>query len=90
MREIGIDLGGHTSKTLDAFAGKQFDFVITVCDRANESCPFFPGGTERIHWSFDDPSAATGTAEERLQTFRRIRDEIEGRLRTFVTAAARS
>lgn len=90
MREIGVDIRGHASKTLDAFAGERFDYVITVCDRANESCPLFPGDTERIHWSFDDPSAATGSDEQRLAAFRRIRDEIRQRLRTFQILDARS
>jgi len=84
MREIGIDISGHTSKTLVAFQGQNFDYVITVCDRANESCPIFPGGTERIHWSFDDPTAASGGDEERLVVFRRVRDEIRKRLETFI------
>jgi arsenate reductase len=85
MREIGIDISSHTSKTLDAFEGQTFDYVITVCDRANESCPIFPGATQRIHWSFDDPTAATGSDDERLREFRRVRGEIQERLRTFVT-----
>jgi len=89
MRELGIDISGQTSKTLDAFRGEQFDIVITVCDSAKESCPIFAGQTERIHWSFDDPSAATGSDEERLTTFRRIRDEIQTRLRVFVTLSMR-
>ena len=89
MRESGIDISGQSSKTLDAFTGEHFDYVITVCDRANESCPIFPGDTERIHWSFDDPSAATGTEEERLRAFRTIRDAIQQRLRIFVTIATR-
>jgi arsenate reductase len=84
MREIGIDLGGHTSKTLDAFGDDPFDFVITVCDRANESCPLFPGKTERIHWSFDDPTAATGSDEEKLAAFRRIRDEIRAKIAAWI------
>lgn len=85
MREIGIDISGHTSKTLDAFEGQSFDYVITVCDRANESCPIFPGGTERIHWSFEDPTAATGTDEQKLRAFRTVRDSIQQRLRMFLT-----
>ena len=89
MDEIGIDMAEQTSKTLDVYERRTFDFVITVCDRANESCPVFPGDTQRIHWSFDDPSAATGTEEERLRVFRRIRDEIQARLRMFVTIASR-
>ena len=89
MREIGIDISAHRSKTLDAFRGQTFDAVITVCDRANESCPIFPGETERIHWSFDDPSAATGTDEQRLRVFRNVRDAIQQRLRTFLALNAR-
>ena len=89
MRESGIDIGSQRSKTLDGFSGQQFDYVITVCDRANESCPIFPGSTERIHWSFDDPSAATGTDEQRLHMFREIRDAIQGRLRLFQSVTAR-
>lgn len=85
MREIGIDISGHTSKTLDAFEGQSFDYVITVCDRANESCPIFPGGAERIHWSFEDPTAATGTDEQKLRAFRTVRDSIQQRLRMFLT-----
>ena len=84
MRERGIDISGQSSKTLDAFAGQRFDYVITVCDQANESCPVFPGATERMHWNFDDPRAATCTAEERLAVFRRVRDEIRERLLEFV------
>ena len=86
MREIGIDISGHTSNTLEACHGERFDYVITVCDRANESCPVFPGGTERIHWSFEDPSAATGSNEQRLRAFRSVRDAIQQRLRTFLNA----
>ena len=80
MQEIGIDISSHRSKTLDAFADQAFDYVVTVCDRANENCPLFPGRSERIHWSFDDPSAATGTHEERLKAFRVVRDAIRERL----------
>lgn len=87
MREIGIDISGHTSKTLDAFSGENFDYVITVCDRANESCPIFPGTTERIHWSFEDPAAVSGTEEQKLRAFRTVRDAIQQRLRMFLTIA---
>lgn len=89
MRESGIDISGHRSKTLDEFAGDTFDYVITVCDRANESCPIFPGTTERIHWSFDDPTAVMGTDEQKLRAFRTVRDAIQQRLRIFVTIATR-
>jgi len=80
MHELGIDLSGHTSKTLDQFLGEPWDYVITVCDSANERCPVFPGHVTRIHWSFDDPSAAPGTDAKRLAVFRRVRDEIRARL----------
>lgn len=84
MEEVGIDLGEHTSKTIDVFLGQPWDYVITVCDNANERCPMFPGGTTRIHWSFDDPSQATGTDEDKLRRFRRVRDEILTRLRQWL------
>ena len=80
MDEVGIELQGHTSKTLDRFLGDKWDYVITVCDSANERCPLFPGAANRLHWSFDDPSAATGTEEERLAAFRRVRDAIRAQL----------
>ena len=84
MAEIGIDLGGHASKTLDRFVDQPWDTVITVCDSANERCPVFPARTTRVHWSFEDPSQATGTEDERLAVFRRVRDEIAGRLRVWL------
>ena len=84
MAELGIDLSGHRSKTLDRFLGERWDYVITVCDSANERCPVFPGAKNRLHWSFEDPSAATGTDEQRLDVFRRIRDQISARLRGWL------
>ena len=83
MREIGIDISSHRSKSVDEFAGQEFRYVITVCDNARESCPVFPGKTERIHWSFEDPAAVAGTQAERESAFRRIRDQIAGRIREF-------
>ena len=83
MRERGIDITSQRSKSVDEFAGQQFDYVITVCDNARERCPVFPGRYERVHWSFDDPAAAAGDAEAVMAVFRRVRDEIEGRLREF-------
>ena len=80
MDEVGTDLRGHASKTLGQFLGEPWDYVITVCDRANARCPLFPGRTTRLHWSFDDPSAAQGSEAERLAVFRRIRDEIRAKL----------
>jgi arsenate reductase len=86
MREIGIDISSQRSKSVDQFSNEQFDYVITVCDNANEQCPIFPGNTERIHWSFDDPATAEGDEDARLIVFRRVRDEILHRLRLFVDA----
>ena len=83
MGEIGIDISGHRSKSVDEFAGQAFDYVITVCDNAKESCPIFPATTKRIHWSLEDPAAVQGSEEERLAEFRRIRDQIRSLLRQF-------
>jgi arsenate reductase (thioredoxin) len=77
MNEIGIDISGQKSKTLADYLGQPFDYVITVCDSANEACPVFPGAKRRLHWSFDDPAAAVGREEERLRVFRSVRDNIE-------------
>jgi arsenate reductase len=85
MREIGIDISGHRSKCVDEFAGRPCEYVITVCDNARESCPFFPAGTQRLHWSLEDPAATRGTEEERLAAFRRIRDELRDRIRSFLS-----
>jgi len=76
MRELGIDIAGQRSKSVDEFTGQQFDYVLTVCDNAKESCPIFPGKTITIHRSFDDPAALQGSEEERLASFRRVRDEL--------------
>jgi arsenate reductase len=80
MAERGIDISGHTSKTLERFLGEPWETVVTVCDDAAEACPVFPGAGERLHWSLADPSAVTGTDEERLTAFREVRDEIEQRI----------
>lgn len=84
MQEIGIDISGHRSKSVDEFAGQHFDYVITVCDNAKESCPVFPATTKRIHWSLRDPAGALGSEEQRRAEFRRVRDELEMYLRRFV------
>jgi arsenate reductase len=84
LAELGIDIRGHWSKHVDTFAGQPFDYVITVCDHAKESCPVFGVRTQRIHWSFEDPAAATGDEAHRLAEFRRIRDQIAQRLSEFV------
>ena len=83
MRELGIDLSGHRSKHVDEFAGQAFDYVLTVCDNAKESCPIYPGHTNRLHRSFDDPAAVQGSEPDRLAVFRRVRDEIRNYLRAF-------
>ncbi|MGA7613559.1 MAG: arsenate reductase ArsC [Thermoanaerobaculia bacterium] len=88
MQEIGIDISGQESKTLDRFVTEPWDLVITVCDAANQSCPVFPGAASRLHWSFEDPSAAQGSDEERLSLFRRVRDEIARRLREIAGESA--
>jgi len=85
MREIGIDISTHRSRHVDEFVAQEFDWVITVCDSARETCPVFPGAAARLHWSFDDPAAATGSVQERRAVFRRVRDEIAGCIRRFVT-----
>jgi arsenate reductase len=87
MSELGIDISGQTSKTLERYLGDTWDFVITVCDDANESCPVFPGAAQRSHWSFVDPSKAEGPDEQRLAVFRSVRDEIARRVRMLVLAA---
>jgi len=84
MDEIGIDIRGQWSKRLDVYRAEPFDAVVTVCDAAREACPVFPGARRTLHWSFDDPSAATGTDAERLAVFRRVRDEIDARVRDLV------
>ena len=84
MAEAGVDLSGHRSKSLDEFAGQEFDLLVTVCDRARESCPVFPGARDRAHWGFDDPAEAAGSDEEKMAAFRRIRDEIAACIRQFL------
>lgn len=76
MREIDIDLSGHTSKHLQEFTTREIETVITVCGNADQACPVFPGQVNRHHWPFDDPAHATGTDEEKKAVFRRVRDEI--------------
>ena len=90
MREIGIDISWHRSKSVDEFAGQSFDYVITVCDNAKQNCPFFPGKAERLHWSFTDPAEAKGAWEERLAEFRRVRDQIRERFREFAAGSPRT
>src|SRR5262245_5088756 len=88
MGERGIDIGGHTSKDLTGVMEQRWDYLVTVCDDANERCPFVPGVAKRLHWSFADPSRAAGTDDDRLATFRRVRDEIETRIAAWLQPLA--
>jgi arsenate reductase (thioredoxin) len=88
MQEIGIDISHHRSKSLDEFARERFDYVITLCDQANESCPVFFGGTKRLHMGFPDPAAVKGTGEEKRGVFRRVRDQIRTELEEFLKEQA--
>jgi arsenate reductase (thioredoxin) len=76
MRDIGIDISGQRSKHVDEFIGQEFDYVLTVCDNANESCPVFSGKTHRLHRNFEDPAAVQGTEAQKLAAFRRVRDQL--------------
>jgi arsenate reductase len=88
MNEIGIDISGHRSKSVEEFVGQDVDVVITVCDRAQEICPIFPGTVTRLHWPFDDPAAVAGSDEIRHAAFRRIRDQIHSRIMVFLNGDA--
>jgi len=83
MREVGIDISGHRSKSVGEFAGQDFDYVITVCDNAKQTCPVFPANTKHIHWSIEDPAAVPSSEGNRLSAFRRIRDQLRARLQGF-------
>ncbi len=87
MREIGVDISAQRSKHVDEFTGQTFDYVITVCDHAKETCPVFPGAPRRIHWSIADPAAVAGGAEERLAAFRAAREQLRAALRQFAAGA---
>jgi len=80
MAELGIDIAGQESKTLDRYLAEPFDWVITVCDDAAEACPVFPGAVRRLHWSFPDPSKATGSDDEQVAVYRTVRDAIRARI----------
>lgn len=80
MAELGIDISRQVSKTLDPYVSEHFDHVITVCDDANETCPYFPNATHRAHWSLPDPSKATGSPAEQLAVYRTVRDDLRGRI----------
>jgi arsenate reductase (thioredoxin) len=88
MKDIGIDITAQHSKHVSQFAGNRFDYVITVCDRAKESCPIWPGATVLLHWSFEDPAAVQGTEAERQQAFSLVRDEIAIYIQNFTSEAA--
>jgi arsenate reductase len=89
MREIGIDLSGHTSKTLEPFLGEAFHWLITVCDQAAEACPTIPGVQQQAHWSIEDPSGVEGDEATRLAAFRDARDHLRDRIHVFMLAAGR-
>ena len=84
MSELGIDIADQASESVEAYIDRPFDYVITVCDHARENCPVFPHNARQLHWGFDDPAGAPGTEEERMQVFRRVRDEIRAQLEGFV------
>ena len=90
MREIGIDISKHRSKSIDEFTGQAFDYVITVCDNAQQNCPVFPEATRRIHWSIEDPAAVGGAEQTRLEAFRAARDDLRERLGEFIESAKES
>lgn len=84
MDELGIDLSGHRSKHLNEFQGELFDLVVTVCDSAKESCPFFPGAKEMLHWPFVDPAHAEGTDDEKLVVFKKVRNQIRQKIEKYL------
>jgi arsenate reductase len=88
LGEAGIDISNARSKSVSEYVGLPFDYVITVCDRARESCPNFRDGRETLHWGFDDPAEATGSEAQRLEVFRGVMAEIAGRIRQFIPAVA--
>jgi arsenate reductase len=83
MRELGSDISGHRSKSVEEFEGQKFDFIMTVCDHAREACPVFFGAAKKLHHSFEDPAAVDGSEDERLAVFRRVRDQLRGYLTEF-------
>ncbi len=86
MKEIGIDISGHSSDEINKYLNDEFDYIITVCDNANERCPLFPGNGKRQHWSFEDPAGATGTEEEIMRVFRNVRDKIKVKIEEFLSS----
>jgi arsenate reductase (thioredoxin) len=90
MGELGIDISHHWSKSVNEFAGQEFDYVVTVCDHAREACPIFPLKTKRLHWPFEDPASVQGSYDQRKAAFRVIRDRIMDRLKEFVAEEGRT
>jgi len=90
LADAGIDWSHAESKTIDRFLDQRFDYVITVCDRAKESCPVFPGSVNTLHWGLDDPSEVSGTDDDKLAAFRRTEMAVSARLRPFIESALRS
>lgn len=84
MAELDIDISEYKSKSIDEFLHHDFDYVITVCDSARETCPVFPNSTESLHWSFEDPAIARGTEEQVMNVFRKVREQISARIQDFV------
>jgi arsenate reductase len=87
MQELGIDISGHRSKSIDEFRDAPPDIVVSVCDNAREACPYLPGVATRLHWSFPDPSASNGTESEKLERFREVRNAIRARLAEFLASS---
>jgi arsenate reductase len=87
MAELGIDISGHASKTIEQFVGQPWDWLIPVCEEACEACPYVPGAKAVLRWSFDDPSIATGSEDERIGEFRRVRDELANQVQAFIVAS---
>ena len=90
LGEVGIDWSGASSKSLEGFLGQPFDYVITVCDRARQACPVFPGSGNSLHWGLEDPAEVEGTDEQKLAAFRLTRQELTQRLRPFIEIARRT
>lgn len=84
MQEIGVDISKQKSKSVELFLKQEFDYIITVCDQAKESCPNFPGETKKIHWSFKDPAIASGDEDEKMKVFRKVRDQIAEKIKGFI------
>ena len=90
VEEAGVDISNHVSERVDPYLEQQFDHVITVCDRAQETCPIFPNACKMMHWNFEDPTKAKGTDEQQIIVFRKIRDEIADRIRDFIASEIRA